>query len=365
MHVAFVIFFPRRTWFKAEKLDSKTVARRSTWCCSTAWSDLVPRPWRGCTRTSARRDAVYRPRVARTKAGFLGLLAWHLCQTNALACSCPRRLRPCCWLWQGRGASDLCNCTCSATPETLKHVYLSCPHYAGRRVELSRHVDAWRAGMLQRGVVRSRAEAMAWVHTDLGAVGAPRCDDTARVRRELRQAAWSFWRSTRRHKEPLPVSSAALCPCHVSHVSACSAAAAPASRLGLRSVAPAYPRGPPPPPQPMPSTGRMRHKKNNKDPWLEQSSSLAQGHPALVTVNGYVTEAFAIHCTLLDLLRENLLVALSRYNTQHYIPLIIIITIYYIIVRVLYLACNAARIVCIQYWGLLTVLLSVRAGLPK
>jgi hypothetical protein len=82
------------------------------------------------------------------------------------------------------------------------------------RVELLRHVDAWRAVMLQRGVVRSRAEAMAWrVHTDLGA---PRdSDDTARVRRELRQAAWSFWRSTRRHKESLPVPPAALCPCPV------------------------------------------------------------------------------------------------------------------------------------------------------
>jgi hypothetical protein len=122
------------------------------------------------------------------------------------------------------GASDLCNCTCSATPETLKHVYLSCPHYTGRRVELLRHVDAWRAVMLRRGVVRSRAEAMAWVHTDLGA---PSCGGTARVRRELRQAAWCFWRSTRRHKESLPVPPAALCPCPV------LAVAAPASGSAL------------------------------------------------------------------------------------------------------------------------------------
>jgi hypothetical protein len=61
--------------------------------------------------------------------------------------------------------------------------------------------------MLQRGVVRSRTEAMAWVHTDLGAPS-----DTARVRRELRQAAWSFWR---RHKESLPAPPAALPPCPV------------------------------------------------------------------------------------------------------------------------------------------------------
>jgi hypothetical protein len=73
-----------------------------------------------------------------------------------------------------------------AAEETPKHVYLSCPHYAGRRVELLRHVDAWCAVVLQRGVVRSRAEAMAWVHTHTD-LGAPRdSDDTARVRRELR-----------------------------------------------------------------------------------------------------------------------------------------------------------------------------------
>jgi hypothetical protein len=101
-------------------------------------------------------------------------------------------------------------------------------------------------------MVRSRAEAMAWVHTDLGA---PRgSDDTARVWRELRQAAWSFWRSTRRHKESLPVP----LPC------------APALSW-LRQRPPRAPhctrgsQNPPPPPpsaygQPMPLPGQIRHQ---------------------------------------------------------------------------------------------------------
>jgi hypothetical protein len=92
----------------------------------------------------------------------------------------------------------------------------------------------------------------------------------------LRQAAWSFWRSTRRHKESLPVPPAALCPCPV------FAAAAPASGSALqRPLIPAVPEPHPPPPpsaygQPMPSTGRIRHQYANK----QKKEAIPLDHPA-------------------------------------------------------------------------------------
>jgi hypothetical protein len=126
-------------------------------------------------------------------------------------------------------------------------LHLSCPHYAGRRVELLRHVDAWRAEMMQRGVVRSRAEAMAWVHTDLGAprvaraaVTPPACGASCGRLPGVFGVARADTRSSYLSR-PLPC---ALCPCPV------LAAAAPA--LGSALQCPLIPSNPPPPlPRPM------------------------------------------------------------------------------------------------------------------